>query len=1002
MSSQDRPIVSPVLIGRTGEVEKLFRALDAARQGRGQCLLLTGEAGLGKSRLVAEARARAAQAGFALLQGNCFEQDCNFPYAPWIDALRADLGRRDAAAIREELGPALPEFVKLLPELKLIVPDAPASPALEPEAEKRRLFETLAQFLARLSGRQPMLIVLEDLHWSDESSLELVHYLARRIAGRPVLRLGTYRSDEVSPPLGHLLAQFDRERLAQEIALGPLTRDEISAMVQAIFGLDQPIRSDFLDRVVPLAEGNPFFLEEILRSLIEAGDIFDAGGAWERRPASDLHVPRTVRDAVERRMERLTPDARNVLLLAAVAGQRFALGLVQELTTTSEADLVQRVRELMSAQLVVELSADEFAFRHALTHEAVYSTLLVRERRALHGRVAETMERLYAEDLDRHVAELAYHYFQAGAWDKALEYARRAGEKAQALYATREAVAQFTRALEAARQLGLKPPLPLLQARATAYETLGDFEPARTDYEAAVDLARQEPNQHAEWQALLDMGFFWNALDFSRSEEYFRGALDLARKLGDPKILGHTLNRVGNWLLNRDQSFEARRYHEEALDIFQELGDPHGLAETLELLGLSNYSCGDPIHGATYCQQSIPLFRQVNERYGLVNSMAHTLLPNAFETEIVIPIPANHVEATAEAARQIAREMGWRAGESLIAVNVAEGIGPLGYFERALSLARQGLQGATEIGHRTGMGMSCCALGQRYLDVLAFEEARQELERGLAISRENNQVMFTHVAAAALPLTYIAQGDLDRAEATIHQVLGNDAGPLTRHQRMASYAQAQLELARGHPDRVLQIVDRLIDAAPNVEVYGRRSIPRLSHLRGQALFALGRPEEAEEELRAAIDVARAQGKRGQLWASQAELGKVLAAQKRDAEAEQEWAQARALVEELARDISDESLRANFLQRALDRMPAHAAPPSVRVAKKEFGGLTARERQVAVLVAQGKSNREVADDLVIAERTVERHVANIMSKLGFNSRTQIAAWAVEKGLARSSR
>ncbi len=219
----DKPIVSPVLIGRAQEVETLQHALHTAQGGMGQCIVITGDAGIGKSRLLTDIHRRAAAEGFLTLRGYCFEQDLSFPYAPLIDALRTYLAQRTPLETGGILGPLAVEIVKLVPELALILPDLQPTAALDPEAEKRRLFEALTQFFTRLVDRQPLLIVLEDLHWSDETSLDFLQLFARRLSTHFILLLVSYRREEATPRLTHLLAQFDRERLAREIALAPLT-----------------------------------------------------------------------------------------------------------------------------------------------------------------------------------------------------------------------------------------------------------------------------------------------------------------------------------------------------------------------------------------------------------------------------------------------------------------------------------------------------------------------------------------------------------------------------------------------------------------------------------------------------------------------------------------------------------------------------------------------------------------------------------------------------------
>jgi predicted ATPase len=323
-------------------------------------------------------------------------------------------------------------FLPLLPDVGHVLAGGnpqPLLPSLDPEQEKRRRFETLAHFLISDARAHPMLLVVEDLHWSDDTSMEFLHYLARRCSTHRLLLLLTYRSDEVSPSLRHFLAQLDREHLSQEILLARLTREEVEAMLRAIFALPRSARVELSDPMYTLTEGNPFFVEEILKSLIVAGDIFYANGCWDRKPPGELHIPRSIQDAVQQRPDQLSESARRVLTLAAVAGRRFDFSLLQQLTHHDESHLLQLMKELIAAQLVVEESAEQFAFRHALTRQTIYADRLVRERKALHRNIADTMERLSVSSLDAHLADLAYHFYEAGVWQKALEYGQRGGNR---------------------------------------------------------------------------------------------------------------------------------------------------------------------------------------------------------------------------------------------------------------------------------------------------------------------------------------------------------------------------------------------------------------------------------------------------------------------------------------------------------------------------------------------------------------------------------------------
>jgi predicted ATPase len=246
-----------------------------------------------------------------VLQGNCFPADLTFPYAPLLDLLRSFFAHPVPSSIQVDRDTLARDLFPLLPEL-VSDPKIPALP-LEPEQEKRRLFAVMANFFIRLSTQCPVLLIIEDIHWGDDTSLDFLHFLARHALSQRILLLVTYRHDEVRSAAGSWLAQLDRQRLAQEIRLVHFSRSDVDAMLSAIFDqrrmaidMRRFVHGDLLDTIFTLTEGNPFFVEETLTSLIVAGDIFYADGYWKRTAFGGIHIPRSVHDAVQRRTEHLS------------------------------------------------------------------------------------------------------------------------------------------------------------------------------------------------------------------------------------------------------------------------------------------------------------------------------------------------------------------------------------------------------------------------------------------------------------------------------------------------------------------------------------------------------------------------------------------------------------------------------------------------------------------------------------------------------------------------
>src|SRR5688572_1084950 len=425
----ERSVICPVLVGRGTALESGRQLLGRGRAGAGGILLVAGEAGMGKSRLLRETATEARSLGFLVLRGACFEADRAVPFAPLLDLVRELSATTSSAAVAHALAPAAAELVRAFPELAPIFSDPPHLQALDPEQERRRLFHAVAETITTLGRTQPVLLAIEDVQWGDEASLDLLLHLARRVTEQPVVLALSFRSDEVAPPLQRLLAELDRTRVVTELDLGRFSSAEISNMLSAIFD-GAPPGGDFAATLHELTDGNPFFVEEVLKAMVSGGEVTRrADGGWHAQQLPRVHAPRTAVEAVRRRLSTLTTPARGVASVAAVAGRRFDFALLQSLTGHDEPALLAFIRELIAAQIVSEESPDRFAFRHALTREAILGELLARERAALHRAVADVLERQGGAP-EAYIESLAYHAYGARDWPRALPGGRRAGRRA--------------------------------------------------------------------------------------------------------------------------------------------------------------------------------------------------------------------------------------------------------------------------------------------------------------------------------------------------------------------------------------------------------------------------------------------------------------------------------------------------------------------------------------------------------------------------------------------
>jgi len=996
-----KAVLCPTIVGRANELAALQTMVSDVEEGRSHLVLFSGEAGIGKSRLVAALAKDASSRGFLVLQGNCYGRDRTSPYAPVLDLIRSFLANQPRDVREAHFQPFAQEFFPLFPDL-VTPPPVPATlPASGPEQEQRRLFVALTAFFTKLAAGRPLVLVIEDIHWCDESSLEFLQYFLRHSTSFPWLVLLTYRSDEVASALGNWLAQQDRERRTQECSLTRLTRRDVEAMLSAIFDLPPTIRSELLNALYPLTEGNPFFVEEVLTSLQASGGIFYAEGAWRSKELEHLRLPRSIAAAVQQRSDRLSEEARELLTLAAVAGRRFEVDLLLTVTRQTEEQFLHLLKELIAAQLVVEESGEQFAFRHALTRYAIYEQLLKRERKALHRTLAEAMERVYHATLDAHLEDLAYHFARAEVWTKALTYAGRAGEKAQALYAPRAAVQHFTNALEAAQHLELPPPAQLHLARGQAQEMLGELEEARLDYERAQAEAKSNHDGSMEWRSLMALGQLSAGRDYSRAGEWFRQAEALASTLADPPLQAHSLNRLANWYVNTGRTAEGIQTHQEALRIFEALQDQPGMAETLDLLGMAHGLHGDVVSAVDYFGRAIDLFRAQSNTPNLaltLTSWAVWAGPACVETTWSKGATPDECLREASLALELAQKIESFAAQAYAHVMTAWWLAGFGDFGAALSHAQEALRIACEIEHQQWMAATYCVQGRLLTLMLDPTRAIQVLETGLLLAHTLGSSWWIGNIRSHLALAYALKRESAKAHAVLEAALPVDAQPRNLAERRMLWAWGELALAEGNGQEALRIAERLLASSPGANRL--QPIPWLLKLKGEAKASMAQLDEAAQVLEEARDGALRQQEHPLLWQIERSLGRVYYRMKDEERAERAFAAARSIITELAAGIHEPTARSLFSQEALKLLPREKPIPQRRALAERFGGLTEREREVAALIAQGSTNREIADTLVVSLRTVETHVSTILSKLGVASRSRIAAWAMEVGLVKN--
>ena len=429
-------VSSPTLVGRHQELERTLAHLRGETPSQRRLIVVVGEAGVGKTRFVEEVANQARRLGFVVLAGGCLNLGDAYPYAPFVEALR-DLSRPIPASAAEsplEIGDGDLSHI-LFPVSN--PPSAAAAPGLPYSSPQASLFEGLLRFLVQVTETAPALVLIEDLHWADRSSLDLLSFLTRNVRSERLTLLATYRTDEVvrKHPLTPFLAELERSGRAERVTLPRLDRKEVAQLLTAIQG--ETPEPDVVDQIYARSEGNPFFAEELLAAGLPTG-----------------RLPETLREVLLTRAASLTGRSRDLLRVASAAGRRVSGTLLAKVSARPERELIPALREAVAHQILIvgepgTAQEDEYLFRHALMQEAVYSDLLPDERTRLHESYAESLTETGELERDSSIAgELAHHWYAAHNLPNALESSIRAGLSAESVFAFPEAQAHYERALE--------------------------------------------------------------------------------------------------------------------------------------------------------------------------------------------------------------------------------------------------------------------------------------------------------------------------------------------------------------------------------------------------------------------------------------------------------------------------------------------------------------------------------------------------------------------------
>ncbi|MEO5986414.1 MAG: AAA family ATPase [Candidatus Limnocylindria bacterium] len=988
-------VSSPTFVGRGAQLTGLRAAFDLASRHRPRVCLVAGDAGIGKTRLISEFASVAREAGAQVLVGDCLQLgDSGLPYAPFVGALRPLIRSLPGDRLDELIGPGRPELAHLLPDL-----DSDPNPTGRRHgqpADQARLFEVVLGLVRRLAERQPLVLVLEDLHWSDSSTRDLLKFLVRSGGDARLLIVGTYRSDEMHRrhPLRPLLAELARLEGVDSMELAPLDDVELANLLAGI--IDGAPPPELVSTVMARSGGNPLFVEE----LMAAGEV-------------GLALPRSLRDTLDERIRRLSESAQQVLRIASVGGQSVDHETLAAVAALPEDALTAAIRENVEHHLLIPTAPHKtpgYRFRHALVQEVVYEDLLPNERTRLHAAHAVTLDR--RADGNPHeragiAAQLAHHWLMAHDLEHSLAASVAAGRSAVHAFAHREGQAFLERALELWTRVPADRLPPGLE-RTVILEEAAEAAAQAGDTRRSIDLVRSALTETDTLAEPMRAGVLHHRLAWYLNEagDWQAGVRAMERAVEliplDPPTPERALvvADLAHSLMIRSRFSESMAMAEAALAVSRAVGARLGETLALTALGLDLACRSDLERGITMLRDGHMLALELSD--------AQAIFLSGVGLGWALDEAALHEEALdiARSARERLRglgaearfggQLGSKMGRALYDLGRWKDAGRVLDEEIANEPTRYAMRWL--LSNRIQLSIGRGDLAQVERDLVAYEGLGEQVVgpdpdligvRRAELAIVNGQPRVARELVAAT-LGRLADPDLD-TDARRLMIIGLRAEVQEAEMAREVSDRRRAAVAEERATELRDEVRRHVARVRGIAQKPARTI-EADLLFGDALASRARGEVDLDIWEAAVIARRSIGRPFELGRTLLGLATVALRGKRRDDGAAALSEAHAL----AIDLDAGPLRQNV--EALARR-ARIGIEGVDTADDAVAqlGLTPREREVLALVADGRSNRQISDALFMAESTAGVHVSNILGKLGVNRRSEAAAIAHRMGL-----
>jgi len=809
------------LIDRVGEMGLLRKAVDRSVRGEGGVVFLYGEPGIGKSRLARELGAYARLRGMQVMSGRCpalFKMDGVPPYVLWNEAIKDYLQICTPERLYKVIGYYPSEVCKLVPEIKQKLGTIPQSPPISPEDERNRLFEAVSQFVTNISKEAPLLVILDDLQWTDQSSLLLLHYLARGVHKESLLLLGTYRDTDIDErhPLSPVLTELNRERLLEAVQLRRMPLEDVSEMIKQILEQDD-VPKEFCELVYQKIGGNPFFVEEVIKSLKEEEVIYQEENKWKIKEASKIEFPKTVKSVIKTRIGRLDDECQHMLTMASFIGKDFTFKALHKVTGLEEDKLLELMERIVKTGLVKEKvirGEGIYSFADVIVRDVLHEEVSLLRHMKQHDSVGCALEKVYAEKIDEHLGELACHFLEAGSKDKALDYFLKAGEKAQKTYAHGEAFSYLKHALEL-----LEEEEGRLEEKVGIMERLGDLKGwmGQTDtciehWNRSLTLRDQLGDEKGVARLHAKMAHrFWHFVgDKDKASEHHRMALEILEKRPESLELAKLYQDISNMLWRSGKPLaEAFPYAQKAFELAERLDDPDALSDCHANLAVLSLYSEEFQKARKYVEQG--------QKIALENNCIERALRLYINLHAVYMFTGEFQMAfeTAQKGSELARKVGALDQLAWIDTCVAWSYAWAGETQKAVSMLKDNLALHNRLNYTAHVPQVMMLLGECYTVLGEWDKGVEHLTQAHDMAIKAREWQFSGFATLGLGELLTEKEDYGEAEKYLKESNGIfenvECTMGSLHWVFPSFS--ELYLRRGETEKAQELIEKTYEHA---------------------------------------------------------------------------------------------------------------------------------------------------------------------------------------------